>query len=178
MEDREKRLTNSNLPIQPIPRTLLLNGDERPIRATLQRHTHAGPLLRNGLDITELDIPLRLQFLRPDEHDAVVRQHHEHVAARQLEVGDVVFVEVFAVVERLEPELAEGFALRVGAHDAVLTDEAREPDAVQPFGVEDGRCVPDTLGDVWRAMLASVTVKGEGDLTRSEVECTDSWLGS
>ncbi len=63
-------------------------------------------------------------------------------------MSNVVFVEKLAVVEGLEPELAERFALRVGAYDAVLADEAREADAVKAFGVEDGGCVADAFGDI------------------------------
>lgn len=64
-------------------------------------------------------------------------------------MGDVVFVEVFAVVHGFEPELAEGFALGVGADDAVEADEAGEADAVEAFGVEDGGGVADAFSDVY-----------------------------
>lgn len=67
-------------------------------------------------------------------------------------MGDVVLVEVFAVVHGFEPELAEGFALGVGAHDAVEADEAGEADAVEAFGVEDGGGVADAFGDVYGSL--------------------------
>ena len=65
-------------------------------------------------------------------------------------MGDVLLVEVFAVVERLEPELAEGFALAVRADDAVEADEAGEAHAVEAFLVEDGGGVLHALGHVGR----------------------------
>src|SRR6185295_1266118 len=99
---------------------LVHNRDERAISPALERNTHPRPLLANGLDVLERDIPFGLQLLGPDEHDAVVREHDEHVLALQLEVRNVVLVEVLAVVEGLEPELAERLALRVRPHDAVL----------------------------------------------------------
>lgn len=71
---------------------------------------------------------------------------------------DVVLVEVLAVVEGLEPELAEGFALRVGAHDAVEADEAREADAVEAVGIEDGGGVADAFGDVYGGIVSIVMV--------------------
>lgn len=61
---------------------------------------------------------------------------------------DVIFMEIFAVVEGLEPELAQGFPLGVGADDAVEADEAGEADAVEAVGVEDGSGVADAFGDV------------------------------
>lgn len=61
---------------------------------------------------------------------------------------NVVFVEIFAVVEGLEPELAECFALRVRVDDAVLADEAGEADAVEAVGVEDGGRVADAFSNV------------------------------
>lgn len=64
-------------------------------------------------------------------------------------MSDVVFVKEFAVVHGLEPELTEGFALRVGAHDAVETDEAGEAYAVETFLVKDGGSVADAFGDVY-----------------------------
>jgi len=63
-------------------------------------------------------------------------------------VRNVVLVEEFAVLARLEPELPEGFALRVGAHDAVKADEACEAHAVEAFGVEDGGGVAHAFGHV------------------------------
>jgi len=66
-------LTDSNLLIKPIPRTLVRDRDERPIRSPLQRNTHPRPLLRNGLNIVKSDIPLHLQLLALDQHDAVIR---------------------------------------------------------------------------------------------------------
>ena len=61
---------------------------------------------------------------------------------------NVVLVEEFAVFARLEPELAEGFALGVGADDAVEADEAGQAHAVEAFGVEDGGGVADAFGHV------------------------------
>ena len=61
---------------------------------------------------------------------------------------DVILVEEFAVVERLEPELTEGFALRVGAHDPVQAYEAGQADSVETLGVEDGGRVADAFGNI------------------------------
>ena len=63
-------------------------------------------------------------------------------------MGDVVLVEELAVLTGLEPELAEGFALRVGADDAVEADEAGQAHAVEALGVEDGGGVADAFGHV------------------------------
>ena len=121
---------HANLPIQPIPTTLLRHRNKRPIGPALQRDRHARALFTDGLDVVELDVPLALEPLRLDEHNAVVGQHDEHVLARQFQVRDVVLGKVFAVVEGLKPELAEGFALRVRTDDAVHADEAGETDSV------------------------------------------------
>ncbi len=139
---------NSNLLIQPIPAALLAHGDKRAIRTSLQRDTHSRPLLADGLDIIQFDIPLARELLRLDKHDAIVGEHDEQVFALELQVGNVVFVEVFAVVEGLEPELAERLALGVGTHDAVHADEPGESDAVEAFLVEYGGGVADALGHV------------------------------
>lgn len=143
-------LTNSNLLIQPIPRTLVLHGDERPVGAALKGDTHARALLGDGLDVRELDVPLCAELLGAHEHDPVVRQHNQHVAAGELQVRDVVFVEIFPVVGGLEPELAQGLALRVRPHDAVHADEAGETDALQTLWVEDRSGVPDTFSKACR----------------------------
>ena len=63
-------------------------------------------------------------------------------------MGNVVLVEVLAVIDGLEPELAEGFALGVRSDDAVEGDEAGQADAVEAFGVEDGGGVADTFGHI------------------------------
>ncbi len=62
---------------------------------------------------------------------------------------DVVFVEVFAVVEGLQPELTKSFALSVGAHYAVHTNETRESHAVEAFLIKDCGGIPDAFGHVW-----------------------------
>lgn len=102
---------NTDLPVQPIPRTLFLHWYERSICSPLQRHTHPSPLFANSLDVIEFDIPLHLQLLRFHKHNAVIGKHDQHVFTGEFEVGNKVFVETFAVVHCLQPELAEGFAL-------------------------------------------------------------------
>lgn len=76
-------------------------------------------------------------------------------------MGDVVFVEEFPVLAGFEPELAEGFALGVGADDAVEADEAGEADAVEAFGVEDGGCVAHAFGHVCGDKAVSWITKDE-----------------
>lgn len=141
-------LTNSNLLVYPVPRALILNWDERPIGSALERDAHAGPLLGDGLDVRQPDIPLRAESLGAHEHDAVVREHDQHIAARELQVRDVVFVEVLAVVGRLEPELTECFSLRVRAYYSVCSDETSKTHAIQAFGIEHSRGVPYTLSKI------------------------------
>ena len=97
---------DANLLVQPIPAALFRYGNERSIRPSLERDAHARPLLTDGLNIVQFDIPLALEVLRLDQHDAVVGEHDEHVFAREFQVCNVIFVEVFAVIEGLEPELA------------------------------------------------------------------------
>ena len=140
--------SNSNLLIQPIPTPLLTHRHKRPIRAALQRNTDARLLLTDSLDIIELDIPLHSQLLGLDHEDAAVCEHDHHILTGQLEVGDVVFVEVLAVIDGLEPELAEGLALGVRADDAVEWGEAGQADAIEALGVEDGGGVADTFGHI------------------------------
>jgi hypothetical protein len=81
-------------------------------------------------------------------------------------VGNVVFVEIFAIVEGLEPELTERFALRVWAYDTVEADEAGEADAVKTLGVEDRGRVADAFCDVYMwsvpsTLIKNTTVKGK-----------------
>jgi hypothetical protein len=61
---------------------------------------------------------------------------------------EVILVKVFTVVELLEPELTQGFALGIGAYDAVGVDEAGEADAVEAFSVENGSRVSNTFRDI------------------------------
>ena len=67
-------LTNSDLPIQPVPRALILNGNERPIGTTFESNAHTSAFFGDGLDVRETDIPLRLELLGAHEHDTCVRQ--------------------------------------------------------------------------------------------------------
>ena len=96
-------------------------------------------------------------------------------------MGDVVFVEEFAVLAGFEPELAEGFALGVRADDAVEADEAGEADAVEAFGVEDCGCVAHAFGhvcgDKWLAGLQRMRIGAWVLLTRCKVESSDCRLG-
>lgn len=62
---------------------------------------------------------------------------------------NVVFLEEFAVVGGLEPELSECFALRVGSDYAVHADEASETDAVEAIRVEDRCSVSHSFSKIW-----------------------------
>lgn len=142
-------LTDGNLPIQPIARTLILHRDKGTICPALERDTHARPFLGDGLDVCKLDLPFGAKFVGANEQYTVVCQHHDHVSSGQFEMRDVVFFEEFAVVGGLEPELSQCFALRVGSDNAVHADEASETDAVEAIGVEDGCSVSYSFSKIW-----------------------------
>lgn len=61
---------------------------------------------------------------------------------------NVAFVEVFAVVCGLEPELTQCFTLGVWAYDAIGADEAGKADAVESLSVEYGCGVADAFSEV------------------------------
>ena len=61
---------------------------------------------------------------------------------------NVVFVEVFAVIEGFKPKLAKSFALSEGSNDAINADEAGQPNSVKTFGIEYGSSVSYSLGNV------------------------------
>src|SRR2546421_8129964 len=75
-------------------------------------------------------------------------------------MGNVVFVEVLPVIDRLEPELRQCFPLRVWPHNPIHANETCETDAVEAFSVEDGRRVADPFGNIG-----------------GEIECADRGLG-
>ena len=143
--------SHSDLFVKPIATPFIRDRDEWPIDAPLQRQTHARALFRDGLDLLQLDGRIGPQSLHLDEKDTIVREHHQGVLAGQLQMSNVILVEIFAVVECLQPELAESFTLAVWADDAVYTDEAGETDTVEAILVEDGRGVAYTFRDVYAA---------------------------
>lgn len=60
----------------------------------------------------------------------------------------VVFIEVLAVVQCLEPELAESLALGVGPDNAIQPDEASETYTIEAVGIEDSGGVADAFSKV------------------------------
>ena len=74
---------------------------------------------------------------------------------------NVVLVEIFAVVEGFQPELAKGFALRIRADNSIKTDEAGEADTVESLGVKYGGGVSDTLSHVY-TRLTPASQRSEG----------------
>jgi hypothetical protein len=74
-------------------------------------------------------------------------------------VGDVVFVEVLAIVRGLEPELTEGFTLGVRANDAVGTNKAGQSDTIKTLGVEDCSGVADTFSKICERDLLVLNVR-------------------
>ena len=67
---------------------------------------------------------------------------------------DVIFVEVFAVVEGFEPKLPESFTLAIRADDAVYANKASKPNAVEAFLIKNGGCIADALGDICREIVS------------------------
>ena len=63
-------------------------------------------------------------------------------------MGDVVLVEVFAVVGCLQPELAKSFPLGVRADDAVGADETCQSNPIKTLCIEDGCGVAHTFGKI------------------------------
>lgn len=141
-------LTNSNLLVQPIPASLVRNRNEWPISTTLEADAHTGSLLTDGLNVSQFDVPLHPQFFGSDEHDSIVRQHHQHVFAFELKMSDIVLVEILAIVGSLEPKLPKRFSLGIWSDDAVHADEARQTDTIEAFSIEDGCRVSHTFGNV------------------------------
>jgi hypothetical protein len=63
-------------------------------------------------------------------------------------VSDVIFIEIFAVIDSFEPELAQGFSLRIWPHNAVHGDKSWEADTVEAVSVKDSCSISDTLGKI------------------------------
>ena len=143
---------NLNLPVQPVPAALLADGNVGAIGASLERDAHARPLLTDGHDVRQPNDPFGSKLFAPNEHDVIVRQHDQQLLTTKFQVRNVVFVEVFAVVERLEPELAQCFALSVGPHDAVEADEAGKPYAVKALCIKDGGGVANTFSKIYQCV--------------------------
>ena len=141
--------SNPNLLIQPIPRALLAHRNEWSVRSSFQRNIHAGPFLANRLYVIQLDVPFTLQLLGLNEHDAVISEHDHKVFALEFQMRNVIFMEVFAVVESLEPKLAKSFALGIRADDTIHTDKAGQSHAVEALLIEDCRGVANTFSHVW-----------------------------
>ena len=60
-------------------------------------------------------------------------------------MSNVVFVEVFAVIQCLKPELTKSFALGIRSYDAVEGNETSKAYAVESFGVKDGSGVANAF---------------------------------
>lgn len=65
-------LTDGNLPVQPIARTLVLNRDKGTISSSLECDTHARPFLGDGLDFCKLNLPFGAKFVGANEQYTVV----------------------------------------------------------------------------------------------------------
>lgn len=70
--NRSRRLTNSNLTIQPVPRALILYRDKRTISTALERNAHTSALFGDGLDICQPDIPFDAKLFGAHKHDPII----------------------------------------------------------------------------------------------------------
>lgn len=75
---------------------------------------------------------------------------------------DVVFVEVLAIVERLQPKLAKSFSLTIRSDDPIYANEAGEPNAIEAFLIKNGRGVADALCNICNIYQLCTTLESFG----------------
>ena len=133
-----------------------MHRNKRTIGTTFERDTHTSPLLRDRLDVRQSDIPFASQSLGAHEHDPVIGQHDQYISTRKLQMRNVVLVEIFAIIGRLEPELTQGFALGIGPYNALCSDETGQTDTIQTFSIEYSCRVSNTLSKIYYKLASNV----------------------